>query len=173
MTSRSVLLPRRWKISSGRKSLATVVNTLGAIKSDDYNLNVIQINLHNSAMAMEELVEFAVRNSIDMALVQEPYVGEKFKLPSSIQVFNLSRTGSRSAILIFNSRIKGVLFGDLTNELVTVVKISTTSEMTVVSVYSPPGGTASASRSNLSAVLFTIRHPDGKWIFASVSFGRF
>ena len=133
--------------------MATVVNPPSVVKSDDYNLNVIQINLHNSAMALEGLVEFAARNSIDVALVQKPYVGVKFKLPSSIQVFNLSRKGSRSAILIFNSKIKGVLFGDLTNELVTVVKISTTSEMTVVSVYSPPGGTASASRSNLSAVL--------------------
>ena len=118
-------------------------------------ITLIHINLHKCIAATNELVLKATERGIDMALVQEPYNGSKWKAPSSVTVFR-ENAESKSLVMLFNHALSLVLVTSLSNQLVTTVQVTNFENAIFSSVYSPPGSDHLIAIANLNYVVNTM-----------------
>ena len=94
---------------------------LGLLKT---RLKCLQINLHHSRAATDNLTKIINEEGTDIVFIQEPYnIGNKVVgLPRSYAVFTSGAGRKRAAIVIKNKRLDTLLLTQLSNEDTVVVE---------------------------------------------------
>lgn len=96
-------------------------------RKDTRNMRIVQINLHRSATAQAVLCATAHERNIDIALVQEPYVGrdETVTQAGTAKIFQKKR-GSRvkAAIFIFSSTVHAIMLDGMSNSNIVCITLA-------------------------------------------------
>lgn len=105
---------------------------------------IAQANLQRKELALQEILLEANKRKLAIALLQEPYVGNKGKVRNhrGTRVYQKAIQGTevvKAAIIVFDSTIDVVQYPELTTTNIVVVKLRTRAwEILVVSFYFEP-----------------------------------
>jgi len=122
-------------------------------------VNVIQINLHNCMTASSTLAQHMLENSIDLALIQEPYlVDNRIALfPINFQKIH-SNIKPKAAILINPMKVKAMILEKHSNDLIVWAIINFGNKnIHFCSIYLPPSKPIEEAIDKLNQDLFEIK----------------
>jgi ribonuclease HI len=88
-------------------------------------LKCIQINMHHSRLATDNLIQVIEENNIDILYIQEPYqIRNKIVgFPRSLKIFTAGAEKHRAAIVVNNTQLDTILIQQLSDEDAVVLEI--------------------------------------------------
>ena len=143
-----------------RKIMSFLVSVMS--NTNNTYINCIQINIMRSKTSTAHLIQHMNDNNIDIALIQEPHTNNGTVLRFSLshkQFYDRNTNRPKSAIIIANNLINGVLISSYTNDWLTLCTISFSGKnFCLISAYLSPNSDLNTFKSQLNHIKSAINN---------------
>ena len=108
------------------------------VTKEEHLIRILQLNMQHSRAATQNVNEIAIRNGIDILLLQEPYnFNNKIcGLSKHMQIFSKGEKKKRAAIIVTNKNYNVILLNQFSNEdMVAVIVQIRNIDILIISAY--------------------------------------